>query len=174
MVSDTVIAAVIGGLSGSVVTAIGGLYRELKKQEQENTRRRAEFYLQRKVEVVSDLHATLEECVRDYLSLLDEVPMEEYGQNNEIEQAEQLLSDFEIAMDNASIYISEEHYSEVVEMYEYLNRLQSSFVGWSYEPREVRADELLTERRQNLVEQYQKVKTMLRSEVRSPLEKLEE
>ncbi|MFC7080611.1 hypothetical protein [Halorussus caseinilyticus] len=58
----TSLAAAGGAFAGSIVTGIISYYNNRVQQRRQDTRERAGFYIQRKVEILTELHEKLSEC----------------------------------------------------------------------------------------------------------------
>lgn len=175
-ISETLSGVLIGGLftlSGSVSVGLFHYFRTKKEVEAEDKRLRAELYMEQKVEALITFHAELEKCQRGVLQILDRVPLEDYGKENEREEAEELIEDFEVAMDRISVYLNEEQHQTVLNMFDKLREVNDSVDGWMYETKEMRRDELLYEHRSDLIEEYEEVKKVLQEEIRGPIEEFE-
>lgn len=69
MVSETVLGAAIGVTGAVIGSLLTGAFNWLSTKQQveaENTRRYADYFLQEKVESLSELHAQLERCRHNY------------------------------------------------------------------------------------------------------------
>ncbi|RKD88554.1 hypothetical protein ATJ93_4208 [Halopiger aswanensis] len=175
-VSDTVLGVLAGGLFTLAGYISGGLinyYRTQTEVKAEDRRLRAELSMERKVEALTNLHAELEECQRGLVEILDRVPYDGFGENGEIEEADQLIEEFEIAMDEASIYLSEEQHETVLDFFETLGEVNSSISGWAFETVEMRGGDMYHERRMSLIDGYEEVKEILQDEIREPIEELD-
>lgn len=107
MVSDTLVA-VFGTLAGSVITGVLSLYRGKMTEESQDQRHRAEFYLEKKVERLSELHELLSEC---HSQLLVYMPQTARNQVNrfslkEIEDLNELIDKTALANMKAKPYLS--------------------------------------------------------------------
>ena len=175
-VSDTVLGVLVGGfftLAGYISGGLINYYRTRTEVRAEDRRLRAELYMERKVEALTNLHAELEECQRGLMKILDKAPFEGFGENGEMEEADKLIEEFEIAMDEASIYLSEEQHETILDFFETLGDVNSSINGWAFETVEMRDGDLYKERRRSLISGYREVKEILQDEIREPIEELD-
>jgi len=176
LITETLLGVIIGGLftlSGSLLVGLIHYFRTKTEVQAEDRRIKAEMYLDKKADALTTLHAELEECQRGLMEILDRVPSENYGKEGEVEEAKKLIKEYEIAMDRASIYLSEGNYNKLLNLFNVLNDVHSSVDGWMFEPREQRVDDLLTKRRKNLVNEYYAVKEVLQNEIRDPIDEID-
>lgn len=175
-ISDTITGVLVGGvftLAGSISVGLLHYLRTQTEVRADDRRLKAELHLEKKVESLTTLHAELEECQRGLIQILDRVPYENYGEDNEREKADRLIKEFEVAMDEASIYLSEEQYEMILDYFETLGEVNSSIHGWAFETVEMRGGEIYKSHRTNLISDYEDVKEILREEVRVPIDELE-
>lgn len=176
-ISQTLLGVLIGGLftlAGSVAVGLFHYFRTKTEVRAEDRRLTAELYLERKVEALTTLHAELEECQRGLMRILDRVPSEEFGAENEEKEAEKLIEEFEVAMDRASVYLTEEQHKTVLSLYTTLEEVNGSIKGWRMEPVDMRREgNILQERHSDLIKEYEEVKQLLQEEIREPIEELD-
>lgn len=173
-VSDTVLGVLVGRfftLAGSISTGLINYYRTQTEAKAENRGLRAELYMEQKVEALTNLHAELEEYQRGLVEILDRAH-DGFGENGEVEEADQLVEEFEIAMDEASIYLSEEQHETVLGFFETLGEVNSSISGWAFETVEMRSGDIYHERRMSLISGFEEVKEILQDGIREPIEEL--
>lgn len=105
MVSDVIISAFVGGVAGSIITAITQVYTTNKQQKAETKRRHAEFYVEPKVQTLTDLHSALDGCYRTiddfYKKNRESVTREDY-----LEELVPKLNEYEQLLTRASIYLN--------------------------------------------------------------------
>lgn len=106
MVSDVIISAFIGGVAGSIITAITQVHTTSKQQRAETKRRYAEFYAEPKVQTLTDLHSALEGCYRT----IDDYYKRNKGsvsRENYLEEVIPTLNEYEQLLTRAGIYLND-------------------------------------------------------------------
>ncbi|WP_227354193.1 hypothetical protein [Haladaptatus salinisoli] len=108
MVSDAIWAAAIAGtagVAGSVLTAIVGYYRTKKRLDDERTRWRADHWMDKKVEVLTELAVAELECYRAVRNAGNDTH-DSYDEMDE--SVRPALSRFTDALTTARIYLTED------------------------------------------------------------------
>lgn len=168
MVSEVVLSAFVGGVAGSMITAIVQIYTTKKQQRAETERQVAEFYAGRKVETLTNLHSTLDRCCRvldDYYKKNSE-SVTESDYHDEVTSS---LEEYERALSQASIFLDEIEREQMDETLSELRlgvmSIQDKALSDGREPRKIDWDEL------NSV--YDEAREVLRSQMNDPIEELE-
>lgn len=167
MIPDVAISAFVGGVAGSTITAIAQVYTTIKQQDSETERRQAQFYLEHKVGVLTDLHEALDNCYRtidDYYKRNEEsVDSEGY-----LEDVVPSLEECERTLSQAAIYLddNEEEKIEIAlrELRSGVMSLQEKAIDEEYN-REIDWE--------SLNEAYDDAVDTLRNQMNDPIEQLD-
>lgn len=168
MVSDVVISALVGGVTGSTITAITQLYATMKQQRAETERRQAEFYLELKVGALTDLHSALDSC---YRTIDDHYKKNEesVGRENYLEEVVPSLEEYERTLSQVAIYLDDNEKEKLESALRELRRgvmsLQDKAISVEYEPREIDWE--------SLDSAYDSAKDILRNQMNEPIKQLE-
>ena len=172
MVSDVVISAVVGGLAGSVmgstITAIAQIHTTNKQQDAETERRHAELYIGPKVETLTGLHATLDDCYRT-IDDFNKRNKESVGREDYLGEVVPALEEYKLLLTRAGIYLSSD---EKEKMDRALSQLQ--LAAHSIEHKAI-ADGSKPAKIDwvSLDAAYENARGVLRSQMSEPIENLE-
>lgn len=188
MVSDIVLGSLIGGGFSVVGYIAAGLINHAStkrrieadkdrlriRQDNENERRRAEFFLGEKVDALTTLYRDLEKAKRCYLSRGDE------AENNPISEdvVSEVLSayrSFEESMDYASLFLDEDQYETVMAFFVELMDANSMFQWWVNNPNAGYSDipDRRTWDRGEFLRTYDDAREALKDEVAEPIRQFE-
>lgn len=117
---STALAAAGGAFAGSIVTGIVSYYNTRLQQERQDTRERAGFYIERKVEILTNLHERITEChslLTPYVTH-DDVNVETDELNQPIaeaqfEKANNLTREIRTLILKAQLYLTDEQKTEL-------------------------------------------------------------
>lgn len=183
MVSDTILGAVIG-VSGAVVgSLLTGAFNWLStkqrmeaerenleiRQQAETERRRGEYYLQQKVEILMNLYAVLEETRREYKKTADKAV---YGSISQEEYDEVIdwYHKYEKVMDRAAVFLSDEQHQNLLEVFNIIHETNSFLHRKVDNPEQSDYSEFgLAEYN----DRFDTAEEMLKEEIREPIEALD-
>jgi len=168
MVSDVIISALVGGVAGSIITSITQLYTSNKKQKAETKRRHAEFYIEPKVQTLTDLHSALDDCRRtidDYSKRNREsISREDY-----LEEVVPTLSEYRQLLTRADIYMNNNEKQKMENALRELQlgvmSIQDKTIPDGPEPREIDWE--------SLDDAYDGARSVLQGQISEPVEKFE-
>lgn len=130
MVSETVLGGAIGVTGALLGSLLTGAFHFLSTRQQiqaNTTRRRADYYLQQKVESLTELHMQLEKCHQNYRFNWEDTPrMDEDEYKSDILEG---FYDFEYAMRRVSIYLDEDQVKVMAKVWKNSSGLTASLAG---------------------------------------------
>lgn len=177
---DSVLTALIGFFGvviGAIISASVTIYatnrqqeeankRLRQQQEEANKRLRAEYYMERKVKAMTELHAELEDCFQTVDDFIDEMfrttPVSEYEEN-----IEPKIESFHKAFMKHSIYLTEEQEQVLFSMHMQLGMIGADIADFLTAEEEDWDDEPRTHQG-NLREAWEDAKEVLKREMDVP------
>ena len=165
----SLLAALIGFFGvviGAAISASVTVYATNRQQTEANKRLRAEYYMERKVEAMAELHAELEDCFQTIEDFLDEMSrttsVSEYEEN-----VEPKIESFHKTLMKHSIYLTEEQERALFDM-----QTQFGMIGADIEDFLTADDEAWNEEPRthqgNLREAWEDAKEVLKREMDVP------
>lgn len=158
-----------GVLLGSLITVGGGLLRARWQQDAADTRKQAGYFLERKVNALTDLYSQLEETHR---ALNDNLGLEPETEDQYWEEVRPKVANFRNALRQHSIYLSEEQddiLHEALGQFRQVDiQIQAQVESNRDVPDHLRAD------LKDFRDAYQEARSALKQEFNRPIEELEE
>lgn len=158
-----------GVILGSLITAGGGLLRARWQQDAADTRKQAGYFLERKVNALTDLYSQLEETHR---ALNDNLGLEPENEDQYWEDVRPKVADFRNALRQYGIFLSEEQdeiLHEALGQFRQVDiQIQAQVESNRDVPDHLRAD------LHDFMDAYQDARSALKKELNRPIEELEE
>ncbi|WP_423746622.1 hypothetical protein V5735_19035 [Haladaptatus sp. SPP-AMP-3] len=164
MVSDILITAAIGGTVGAVVTAAASLFQTHLQQQSENIRWHAEFYLERKVESLMDLHAALEHAKLIYIEKGLKIG---YGTvtKEDVDEVISVWQRFEQKLNQASVFLTNDQQQILSETLDKFHEANPIF-NQAYEERNMAPSDFA---RREILDKYREGSEVLKEEINGPI-----
>jgi len=173
MVSDTAIA-VIGTLSGSIISAASTLYVTSKRQKKETDRKKAEYFLEKKVDDLVDTHKQLVACDDIFAPKSNSSEPKLLGK--EIEDLHRQIMSYESSVMKCKIYISDEESKKLYRAAIAFRRVLSQIIISEYSPEELKEFEFLDETDEIDYEEYSEIiddaRNVIARRMNQPLQEL--
>lgn len=118
MVVETVLAGVfgvVGSVVGYGVAAWANIQSTERQIESENRRRRGEYFLERKVEALMELHSTLKTTRRKYKFKADKVGEVQLSQE-EVDELMEQFREYEQVKNEAGIFLDDDQQRTLAEV----------------------------------------------------------
>jgi hypothetical protein len=168
MVVELIIGA-LAAIGGSLVPAWVNRQNTKDKIRAETERRRGDYFLKQKVEVLMEVHGVLKEARREYKKKGDAAQAGAISQED-YDKIRRIYRKYEDAMDRASVFLSEEQQNALLEVFDKLGKLN----GFLYTniDNQILADHSkfgLSE----FNNQFNTAEKMLQEEIKEPVEALE-
>jgi len=162
----TALIGFFGVVIGAIISASVTIHATNKQQEEANKRLRAEYYMERKVEAMAELHAELEDCFQTIEDFLDEMsrttPVSEYEEN-----VEPKIESFHKTFMEHSIYLTKEQEQALFSMHMQFGMIGADIEDFLTAEEENWDDEPRTHQG-NLREAWEDTKEVLKREMDVP------
>lgn len=166
---DSALIGLAGVIIGSLITAGGGFLRAKWQQDAADTRKQAGYFLERKVNALTDLYSQLEETHR---VLNDNLGLEPENEDQYWEEVRPKVADFRNALRKHGIFLSEEQdeilHDALGQFRQVDIQIQAQVESERDVPDHLRAD------LQEFLDTYREARSALKEELNRPIQELEE
>jgi len=162
----TALIGFFGVVIGAIISASVTIHATNKQQEEANKRLRAEYYMERKVEAMAELHAELEDCFQTLDDFIDEMSRSMSVSKYE-ENVEPKIESFHKMFMEHSIYLTEEQEQALIHMHMQFGMIGADIKDFLTADEEEWDDEPRTHQG-NLREAWEDAKEVLKREMDVP------